>query len=72
MRQRALKPQVIGSTDRNAAEVVEPPISVEDFLATVCTLLGIDFTRQNLAPGVERPIPIIGTSKQVTVLSELL
>lgn len=64
--------QVIGRTDRDAAEVLERPISVTDFLATVCTILGIDYTRQNRAPGIERPIPIVDTSKQVHVVSELL
>jgi hypothetical protein len=64
--------QVVGRTDRDAAEVVERPISVTDFLATICRILGIDYTRQNRAPGVERPIPIVDTSNQVTVVSELL
>ena len=64
--------QVIGHTDRDAAEVVERPISVTDFLGTICTILGIDYTRQNRAPGAERPIPIVDTSKHVTVISELL
>jgi hypothetical protein len=64
--------QVVGRTDRDAAEVVDRPISVTDFLATVCTLLGIDYTRQNRAPGIERPIPIVDTSKPVSVVSELL
>jgi hypothetical protein len=64
--------QVIGRTDRDAAEVVDRPIGVTDFLATVCTILGIDYTRQNRAPGVERPIPIVDTSKQVSAISELL
>ncbi len=64
--------QAIGRTDRDAAEVVERPISVTDFLATVCTILGIDHTRPNRAPDVQRPIPIVDTSKQVSVVSELL
>jgi uncharacterized protein (DUF1501 family) len=64
--------QVIGRTDRDAAEVLERPISVTDFLATVCTLLKIDYTRQNRAPGIERPIPIVDTSKHPQVVSELL
>jgi len=64
--------QVVGRTDRDAAEVVDRPISVTDFLATVCRVLGIDHTRQRRAPGVERPIPIVDTSKPVTVISELL
>ena len=64
--------QVIGRTDRDAAEVVERPISVTDFLATVCKILKIDHTRHNRAPGIERPIPIVDTSKPVNVISELL
>jgi uncharacterized protein (DUF1501 family) len=63
--------QVIGRTDKSAAEVAERPISVTDFLGTVSTILGIDYTRQNRAPGVERPIPIVDTSKGVNVISEL-
>ena len=59
----------IGRTDRDAAEVVDRPISVTDFLATVCTILGIDYTRQNRRPGVERPIPIVDVSKPVTLIS---
>ena len=64
--------QVIGRTDRDGAEVVERPISVVDFLATVCKILGIDYARENHAPGIKRPIPIVDTSKSPSVISELL
>jgi hypothetical protein len=64
--------QVIGHTDRDAAEVVDRPIGVTDFLATVCTILGIDYTHQSRVPGIERPIAIVDTSKKVSVVSELL
>jgi uncharacterized protein (DUF1501 family) len=64
--------QVVGRTDGRAAEVVERPISVTDFLGTVCTILGIDYKRQNKATGVERPIPIVDTTKPVTLISEVL
>ena len=64
--------QVIGKTDRDAAAVAERPISVTDFLGTVCTVLGIDYTKKNCPPGVDRPIPIVDTSKGVKVLTELL
>lgn len=64
--------QVVGRTDRDAAQVLERPISVTDFLGTVCTLLGIDYTRENRAPGVDRPIPIVDTTKKVQVVSEVL
>jgi hypothetical protein len=64
--------QVVGRTDRDGAAVVERPISVSDFLATVCTILGIDYRKKNYPPGVDRPIPIVDTSKGVSVLTELL
>lgn len=64
--------QVIGKTDRHAAEVVDRPISVTDFLGTVCTILGVDYKKQNHPSGVERPIPIVDTGKGVKVVSEVL
>lgn len=64
--------QIVGRTDRDAAEVVERPISTVDFLATVCTLLKIDSTRENHAPGLNRPIPIVDTTKKPKVITELL
>jgi hypothetical protein len=50
--------QVIGKTDKEGAEVVERPISGINFLATVCQLLGIDYTKQNPTP-IGRPIRIV-------------
>jgi hypothetical protein len=64
--------QVVGSTDRHGAEVTERPISVVDFLATVCTLLGIDYKRENLSTGSQRPIPIVDTSKEINLVNEVL
>jgi hypothetical protein len=64
--------QVIGRTDRDGAAVVDRPIGVADFLATICTILGIDYTRKNHPSGVDRPVPIVDTGKGVKVLSELL
>jgi hypothetical protein len=64
--------QVVGKTDRDGAAVIDRPISVTDFLATICTILGIDYKRKNHPPGVDRPIPIVDTSKEIKVLSELL
>jgi hypothetical protein len=64
--------QVVGKTDRDGAAVVDRPISVTDFLGTVCTILGIDYRRKNHPAGVDRPIPIVDTSKGVKVISELL
>jgi len=64
--------QVVGRTDRDGATVVDRPISVPDFLGTVCTILGVDYKKKNHPPGVGRPIPIVDTSKEVNVLTELI
>jgi hypothetical protein len=64
--------QVVGRTDRDGAAVVDRPISVPDFLGTVCTVLGIEYKKKNYPPGVDRPVPIVDTTKGVNVLSELL
>ncbi|HEX8912649.1 MAG TPA: DUF1501 domain-containing protein, partial [Humisphaera sp.] len=64
--------QVIGKTDRDGAAVVDRPISVPDFLGTVCTILGVDHTKKNRPAGVDRPIPIVDPSKEVKVVTELL
>ena len=64
--------QVIGRTDRNGAEVLERPISVTDFLGTICHVSGIDHTRVNQTPGIERPISIVDTSKPIHLLTEIL
>jgi len=50
--------QVVGKTDKEGAEVIEQTISGIDFLATVCKILGIDYTKQNQTP-IGRPIRIV-------------
>ena len=50
--------QVIGRTDADAATVVERPVPILDFMATVCRILGIDYERYNPAPN-GRPIRIV-------------
>jgi hypothetical protein len=50
--------QVVGRTDKEGAAVEERPVSALDFLATVCRGLGIDYTKQNTAPG-GRPIRVV-------------
>jgi hypothetical protein len=49
--------QVIGSTSADGMKVNERPVSVPDFLATVCLALGIDPKTQNIS-NVGRPIRI--------------
>jgi arylsulfatase A-like enzyme len=39
--------RVVSRTDRDGAAVIDRPVSVTDFLATVYTVLGIDYTRKN-------------------------
>jgi hypothetical protein len=50
--------QVVGKTDKEGASVVERPISTIDFLATVCQVLGIDYTKQRMSP-IGRPIRVV-------------
>ncbi len=38
--------QVVGKTDREGAVVADRPISVRDFMATVCRALGIDYRKK--------------------------
>lgn len=61
--------QVIGRTDATATTVTERPISVVDFMATICRILGIDYTRNNVSPD-GRPVRIV-EDRNVTPVREL-
>jgi uncharacterized protein (DUF1501 family) len=50
--------QVIGATAEDGVAIKERPVSVPEFLATVCQALGIDHTKQNVS-NVGRPIRIV-------------
>jgi hypothetical protein len=50
--------QVIGKTDAQASTVTDRPIGVKDFMATVCRVLGIDYTKKINTPS-GRPIRIV-------------
>jgi hypothetical protein len=50
--------QVIGKTDAEGAAVVEDKVVTNDFLATVCDLMGIDYTKKNETPS-GRPVTIV-------------
>jgi hypothetical protein len=50
--------QVVGKTDQEGATVIERRISAIDFLATVCTVLGINYNKQNTTSS-NRPIRIV-------------
>jgi uncharacterized protein (DUF1501 family) len=58
--------QAIGKTSKDGMKVEERPVSVTDLLATVCTAIGIDPTKQNMS-NVNRPIRVVDPSgKPVT------
>ncbi|MBI1311088.1 DUF1501 domain-containing protein [bacterium] len=61
--------QTVGATDRQGQEVTDRPISVQDFMATVCRLLEIDYGKEVIAPN-GRPIRIVDKDEQV--IRELL
>jgi hypothetical protein len=56
--------QTIGATGPQGSEVTDRPISVMDFLATVCRILGIDYQREVTTPG-GRPVRIVDQGEQV-------
>jgi uncharacterized protein (DUF1501 family) len=50
--------QVIGDTGADGAAIKDRPVTVPEFLATVCEALGIDHQKQNMS-NVGRPIRIV-------------
>jgi uncharacterized protein (DUF1501 family) len=50
--------QVIGDTGADGAGIKDRPVTVPEFLATICQALGIDHQKQNLS-NVGRPIRIV-------------
>jgi hypothetical protein len=50
--------QVIGDTGPDGASIKERPVTVPEFLATICQALGIDHQKQNLS-NVGRPIRLV-------------
>ncbi len=52
--------QLIGATDADGAKVVDRPISVVDFMASLCKILGISYEKQIQTAG-GRPIRLVNT-----------
>lgn len=50
--------RVVGRTDANGAVVTERPVSTLDFMASMCRILGIDYTKMNNTP-IGRPVRIV-------------
>ena len=57
--------KVIGQTDKEGASVVDRKTTAQDFLATVCEMMGIDHTKKNETPS-GRPIQIVDKPKPFT------
>ena len=55
--------QVVGGTGADGVKAVERPVTVPDFMATICTALGIDPRTQNMSD-VGRPIRIASPEAQ--------
>jgi len=67
--------QVVGRTDKEGAEVVDRPVSIADFLATACHLLGIDALADHTIKPDRRPIRIMEQLKpgdEVKLIKELI
>lgn len=50
--------QVVGDTGKSGMKVENRPVTVSEFLATICVLLGIDYAKENHSDD-GRPIPIV-------------
>ncbi|MFO0879024.1 MAG: DUF1501 domain-containing protein [Gemmataceae bacterium] len=61
--------QVIGKTDKEGANVIERPVNAMDFLATVCSVLGVNYTKINTTNN-NRPVRIV--DKAAKVVKEVL
>ena len=59
--------QVIGATDKTAAAPSTEPVSVNDLLRTIHTLMGIDPDRTYLGP-LGRPVPLVDGGKFIDAL----
>lgn len=51
--------QVVGKTDKEGAMVTDRPVSVADFLASVCRVVGIDARKPHRVKPDRRPIRIM-------------
>ena len=61
-----------GGPDRNRNALSMVQNAMKDLLDLEYQLSGIDYTKKNRPPGVDRPISIVDTSKGIKVVSELL
>jgi hypothetical protein len=59
--------QVIGKTDKEGATVEDQKVGTQDFLGTVCEVLGIDHTKEYETPS-GRPVRIVDKPKPFTKL----
>ncbi|MEX2137870.1 MAG: DUF1501 domain-containing protein [Pirellulales bacterium] len=50
--------QVVGNTGKDGMAVVDRPVTVPEFYATLCAALGIDYAKQNFTPQ-GRPIALV-------------
>ena len=64
---------VVGKTSENGknsgGDILERPISAPDYIATLCTALGIDVHQEFMGPG-QRPMPL--AEKSAKLITELL
>jgi hypothetical protein len=60
---------VVGRTDKQGATVEERPVSAVDFMATTCSLLGIDATKKN-DTAIGRPVGVV--DKGAKVITEIV
>jgi hypothetical protein len=61
---------VHGATDKEGAAVVDGKVTCIDYMSTVCTLMGIDYNKENETP-TRRPVRIVdkGARPVITIIS---
>jgi hypothetical protein len=59
--------QVIGATDKHAAEVVDRPMTPQDMAATILHVLGIDHKTVLHTP-LGRPVPLVDGGQPISEL----
>ena len=59
--------RVIGSSDKDGMTIKDTPVQVPDFMASIYSRLGIDYTKENLS-NIGRPLRIVPDGKPLAFL----
>jgi hypothetical protein len=63
--------RVIGKTDKDGTDVADRRVSVYDLFATICELIGVDYTKEFTPANTSRPIRILDNHGEKPLCKEL-